>query len=151
MIKIAVLGAGMVGRAIALDLAKNFEVTSVDISGNALKILQEKNPTIKILKKDLNDYKNYPQLLLPFDFVVTAIPGFMGYKTLEAVILSKKNVVDISFFPENALQLDKLAKENNVTAIVDCGVAPGMSNLILGYHNQRIEICLLYTSDAADE
>ena len=140
MIKIAVLGAGMVGRAIALDLAKNFEVTSVDISGNALKILQEKNPTIKILKKDLNDYKNYPQLLLPFDFVVTAIPGFMGYKTLEAVILSKKNVVDISFFPENALQLDKLAKENNVTAIVDCGVAPGMSNLILGYHNQRMEI-----------
>jgi saccharopine dehydrogenase-like NADP-dependent oxidoreductase len=56
------------------------------------------------------------------------------------VILSKKNVVDISFFPENALQLDKLAKENNVTAIVDCGVAPGMSNLILGYHNQRMEI-----------
>lgn len=140
MIKIAVLGAGMVGRAIALDLAKNFEVTSVDISGNALKILQEKNPTIKILKKDLNDYKNYPQLLLPFDFVVTAIPGFMGYKTLEAVILSKKNVVDISFFPENALQLDKLAKENNVTAIVDCGVAPGMSNLILGYHNERMKI-----------
>lgn len=140
MIKIAVLGAGMVGRAIALDLAKNFEVTSIDISDNSLRILQNKNPDINVLKKDLGDHKSYPELLLPFDFVVTAVPGFMGYKTLEAVILSKKNVVDISFFPENALELDKLAKENNVTAIVDCGVAPGMSNLILGYHNQRMEI-----------
>ena len=49
-------------------------------------------------------------------------------------------MVDISFFPENALGLDELAKENQVTAIVDCGVAPGMSNLILGYHNERMTI-----------
>ena len=140
MIKIAVLGAGMVGRAIALDLAKNFDVTSIDISENSLKILQNKNPAIKTLQQDLGDHANYPGFLHPFDFVVTAVPGFMGYKTLEAVILSKKNVVDISFFPENALELDNLAKENNVTAIVDCGVAPGMSNLILRYYNERMEI-----------
>jgi saccharopine dehydrogenase-like NADP-dependent oxidoreductase len=119
MIKIAILGAGMVGRAIALDLAKRFEVTSIDISDNSLKTLQTKNPDIKILKEDLADHGSFPDLLLPFDFVVNAVPGFMGYKTLEAVILSKKDVVDISFFPENALELDGLAKENNVTAIVD--------------------------------
>jgi saccharopine dehydrogenase-like NADP-dependent oxidoreductase len=64
----------------------------------------------------------------------------MGYNTLEAVINAGKNVVDISFFPENALQLDALAKEKNVTAIVDCGVAPGMSNLVLGYYNELMEI-----------
>jgi len=140
MIKIAVLGAGMVGRAIAADLAKSFEVTSIDISENSLHILQKKDPGIKILKTDLGDHQHYPELLKPFDMVVTAVPGFMGYKTLEAVILSKKNVVDISFFPENALELDTLAKGNNVTAIVDCGVAPGMSNLILGYYNERMQI-----------
>lgn len=140
MKKIAVLGAGMVGRTIALDLAKKFEVTSVDISDASLQILQAKDPGINILKRDLKDLNNYHDLLLPFDLVVTAVPGFMGYKTLEAVILSKKNVVDISFFPENALELDKLAKENNITAIVDCGVAPGMSNLILGYYNERMQV-----------
>ncbi|HUS00940.1 MAG TPA: saccharopine dehydrogenase C-terminal domain-containing protein [Chitinophagaceae bacterium] len=140
MIKIAVLGAGMVGKAIAIDLAKNYEVTSIDISDSSLKALQDKNPGIQILKKDLGDYDSYPEILSPFDIIVTAVPGFMGYKTLEAVILSKKNVVDISFFPENALELDEPAKENNVTAIVDCGVAPGMSNLILGYHNERMQI-----------
>ena len=140
MVKIAVLGAGMVGRAIALDLAKNFEVTSLDINANSLNILQKKNPAIKTVQQDLGDHTNYPELLRPFDFVVSAVPGFMGFKTVEAVILSKKNIVDISFFPENALELDKLAKENNITAIVDCGVAPGMSNFILGYHNEKMQI-----------
>ncbi len=50
------------------------------------------------------------------------------------------NVIDIAFFPENSLELDELAKENNVTAIVDCGVAPGMDNIILGRYNEDNEI-----------
>ncbi|MDQ6755724.1 MAG: saccharopine dehydrogenase NADP-binding domain-containing protein, partial [Bacteroidota bacterium] len=140
MLKIAVLGAGMVGSAIAIDLSTAFEVTSIDISEASLQKLQNKNSKIKILKSDLSDHENYRQLLQPFDLVVCAVPGFMGYKTLAAVIKAKKNVVDISFFPENAFELDALAKENNITAIVDCGVAPGMSNLILGYHNERMKI-----------
>jgi len=64
----------------------------------------------------------------------------MGYKTLEAVINAGKDVVDISFFPEDALQLDKLAKQKNVTAITDCGVAPGVSNFIIGRYNEEMKI-----------
>ena len=137
--KIAVLGAGMVGRAIAKDLSADFEVTSFDISDDNLSILK-KEGKIKIVKTDLKDHKNYPALLKPFELVVSAVPGFMGYKTLQAIIESRKNVVDISFFPEDALKLDALAKEKNITAIVDCGVAPGMSNLILGYYNELMQI-----------
>lgn len=140
MKKIGVLGVGMVGRAIAADLAKKFDVTSIDINEDSLNALKEKQPGIHILKKDLSNYADYAELLQPFDYVVSAVPGFMGYKTLHAVIESKKNVVDISFFPENALGLDKLAKENNITAIVDCGVAPGMSNLVIGYYNEQMKI-----------
>ena len=138
--QIAILGAGMVGRAMAIDLSVNFSVTSFDISDQSLQLLTQKNRAVKTVKADLGNYNSYPSLLKEFDFIISAVPGFMGYKTLEAVILAKKNVVDISFFPENALELDKLAKENNVTAIVDCGVAPGMSNLILGYYNERMKI-----------
>ncbi len=138
--QIAILGAGMVGRAMAIDLSANFSVTSFDISEQSLQLLTQKNSGVKTVKTDLGNYSNYPSLLKDFDFIISAVPGFMGYKTLEAIILAKKNVVDISFFPENALELDKLAKENNVTAIVDCGVAPGMSNLILGYYNERMKI-----------
>ena len=138
--QIAILGAGMVGRAMAVDLAAKYNVTSFDVSSHALQLLTQKNNNIKTIKADLSDYSNYDLMLKGFEFVISAVPGFMGYRTLEAIINAKKSVVDISFFPENALELDDLAKENHVTAIVDCGVAPGMSNLILGYYNERMKI-----------
>lgn len=137
---IAVLGAGMVGRAIALDLAKDYSVTSFDLSKENLLALQQRNSAVQTVIADLSRFGEYKKWLSPFDIVVTAVPGFMGYKTLEAVIQAGKNVVDISFFPEDALQLDKLAKEKGVTAITDCGVAPGMSNFIIGRYNAAMKI-----------
>ena len=137
---IAVLGAGMVGRAIALDLAADFSVSSFDVNEQNLQLLQVKNAAIKTVVQDLNDLSAYPAFLKGFDIVVTAVPGFMGFHTLKAVIEAGKNVVDISFFPEDVLQLDALAKEKNVTAVVDCGVAPGMSNFIIGRYNAEMKI-----------
>lgn len=137
---IAVLGAGMVGRAIALDLAKNYSVTSFDLDAGNLNELKQKDASVQTVAADLSQFAEYGNWFSPFDIVVTAVPGFMGYKTLEAVINAGKDVVDISFFPEDALQLDKLAKEKNVTAITDCGVAPGVSNFIIGRYNEEMNI-----------
>jgi lysine 6-dehydrogenase len=137
--KVAVLGAGMVGRTIATDLSKDFEVTSFDKDQNNLAILRN-TTTIQCRAADLSLHENYNKLLNDFELIVCAVPGFMGYKTLEAVINIGKNVADISFFPEDGLKLDALAKQKNITAIIDCGVAPGMSNLILGYHNALMKI-----------
>ena len=138
--QIAILGAGMVGRAMAIDLQQKYSVTSFDVSEQSLDILSKKNKLIKTVKTDLSNFENYATLLQNFDYVICAVPGFMGYNALQAIINAGKNVVDISFFPEDALALDNLAKQKNVTAIVDCGVAPGMSNLILGYHNANMTI-----------
>lgn len=138
--KIAVLGAGMVGRTIAFDLASSFDVTSFDVNEENLQLVKERNTSIKLQKADLKDYKKYPGWLSSFDIVVTAVPGFMGFETLKAVINCKKNVADISFFPEDVLQLDQLAKEKNVTVITDVGIAPGMSNLILGRYNEEMTV-----------
>ena len=137
---IAVLGAGMVGRAIALDLAKDHTVTSFDLDATNLDRLKNDNSSIQTVAADLSQFHEYTRWLNAFDIVVTAVPGFMGYKTLEAVINAGKDVVDISFFPEDALQLDKLAKQKNVTAITDCGVAPGVSNFIVGRYNEEMKI-----------
>ena len=137
---IAILGAGMVGRAMALDLAKRHHVTSFDISTSNLELLQKRNPAIQTFPTDLSGYDYYPKMLQPYDLVVTAVPGFMGYAALEAVIRSRKNVADISFFPENALDLDPLAKEMGVTVITDCGVAPGMSNYLIGRYNEEMTL-----------
>lgn len=139
--KIIVLGSGMVGRAIALDLSKKYDVSCADISNENLDILSKRNPNINIINKDLLcDLKSYEELLSPFDLVISAVPGFMGYRTLENIILCRKNAADISFFPEDSSRLDPLAKEMGVTIITDCGVAPGMSNLILGRYNSIMKI-----------
>jgi lysine 6-dehydrogenase len=138
--KIAVLGAGMVGSTIAIDLAQQYTVTSFDISEKNLQGLQAKCPAIACERFNLQQWNQYAALLQGFDFVVCAVPGHLGYRAIEQVIKAGKSLVDISFFPEDALQLDALAKQHNVTAIVDCGVAPGMSNLIAGYHNEEMDI-----------
>jgi saccharopine dehydrogenase-like NADP-dependent oxidoreductase len=140
MNNIIVLGAGMVGSAIALDLAKNHQVTVADLQQESLKYLQQKNSVINTILLDVNDIEKLKNTILPFNLVVCAVPGFLGYKTLETIIKCGKNVVDISFFPENSLELDTLAKKHNVTAIVDCGVAPGMDNFILGRYNEELKL-----------
>lgn len=139
MKKIIVLGAGLVGKAIAIDLCAEYQVTSVDINQDNLDVLRN-NHIVYTEQANIQQNGVLEKLVRDYDLVIGAVPGFMGYETVKRVINAGKDIVDISFFPENALELDELAKAKNVTAIVDCGVAPGMSNLILGYHNAQMEI-----------
>lgn len=136
--RIIVLGAGLVGKAMALDLAKDFDVTATDLNQEALDSLQ--NTGVKTARLDFSKLDELKKAIDPFDLVVGAVPGFMGFQTVKTVIESGKNMVDISFFPEDPFLLDELAKKNNVTIVTDCGVAPGMGNIILGYHNKRMTI-----------
>src|SRR5687767_2493593 len=115
--KIIVLGAGLVGKAIALDLAKAFDVTSIDINDEALQGLQKHGVTTR--KADITDSKQLAGLVEPFDLVVGAVPGFLGLQTARTIIEAGKNMVDISFFPEDPFQLDELAKKKNVTVVTD--------------------------------
>ena len=138
MKKIIVLGAGRVGSAIALDLNRRFEVTSVDINEEALKKLSA--TSVQTVVADLSKREVIQSLVSDFDLVVGAVPGFMGFEAVKAVIEAKKDIVDISFFPEDAFELDALAKENGVTAVVDCGVAPGFGNIVLGFHHAQSAI-----------
>jgi len=136
MANIIVLGAGLVGGVMAKDLAKDHAVTSVDIDHKNL----EKLSTINTICADISNTETLKNLIKDYDLVIGAVPGFMGYKMMEDVINSGKNIVDISFFPEDPFGLDKLAKEKGVVAIMDCGVAPGMGNIIFGYHDSKMQI-----------
>ncbi len=129
----------MVGRAIAIDLSRRHEVTSADIDQEALRQLEAGHP-IRIVGINLMEEEKIRELVDDFDLVVSAVPGFMGYDILKTVIDTGKNIVDISFMPEDYMELNTLAARRGVTAITDCGVAPGMPNLILGHHNEYMEI-----------
>ena len=139
MNNILILGGGRVGSAIAYDLAQKQSVTVVDINETVLQKLHTKY-NIKVIQQDISKKKNLKKLLKPYDLIISAVPGFMGFNTLKTIIANNKDVVDISFFPEDALQLDKLAKKHKVTALVDFGVAPGLGNIIFGYYDNIMKI-----------
>lgn len=136
--KIIVLGAGMVGSAIALDLSKDYHVTAADLSMQALQVLKSKGIAAK--RVDFSEKKKLRILVEDFDLVIGAVPGFLGFQILKTVIEAGKDIVDISFFPEDAFLLNKSAQQKGVTALVDCGVAPGLSSMIAGYHHHRMMV-----------
>ena len=84
MAKIIVLGAGLVGSVIAKDLAKNHQVASVDFKEDALLPLSKLG--IHTIHADLSDNSTIKRLIKDYDLVVGAVPGFMGYQTLETII-----------------------------------------------------------------
>lgn len=140
MKQIVVLGAGLVGRTVAADLSSHFQVASVDVSEENLQALKLINPEIQTYCTDLSQPVNIRKLIQDAFIVVGCLPGHMGYKANLEIIKLGKDLVDISFFPEDMFGLDELAKNHQVRVITDCGVAPGMGNIILGYHNERMKI-----------
>ena len=134
--KVTVLGCGMVGAAIVRDLADDFEVLAADLSGDALSGLGAL-PGVRTMRTDLSSPESVRSAIEGADLVVGAVPGFMGYGTVETVIKAGVDIVDISFFPEDCLGLDAAAREKGVRCLVDFGVAPGCSNLLFG-HSTRI-------------
>jgi saccharopine dehydrogenase-like NADP-dependent oxidoreductase len=137
---ILVLGAGLVGAPMAKDLSRDadLKVTVTDISDGSLAKLASQD-RITPIKADLSDQDALKKLLAPADLVVNAVPGFMGFTTMETIISEGKDVVDIAFFPENPDPLDTSAKQKGVTAVVDCGVAPGMSNMLVGHCYSKLD------------
>jgi len=136
--KIIVLGAGLVGGAIAADLAGRYDVTAVDLREEALKAVAPKG--VKPLQADLSVPGAVGRIVKAYDLVVGAVPGFMGYHTVRDVIRAGKDMVDISFFPQDPFGLDEEAKEKGVQVVIDAGVAPGMSNIFLGYYDAVMEV-----------
>jgi len=131
--RITVLGAGLVGSAIVQDLAqeKSFSVTAVDVDKGALAKLQAAAATTTV-QADVREPGRIAALAAGCDLMICAVPGFMGFETLKRIIEAGRNVVDISFFAEDPFLLDDLARAKNVTAVIDCGVAPGLCNIIAG-------------------
>lgn len=138
--KILILGAGLVGGAMAKDLSKDerFLVTVADIDQDALTRISSIYP-VRTTRRDLGNPETVKELAGPFDMVISAVPGFMGYRTFKAVIEAGKDIVDIAFFIEDPFDADGLARKNKVTAVMDCGVAPGMCNVLIGYAHHLLD------------
>lgn len=138
--RIVMLGAGIVGSAIAADLARSgYNVTAADLDNVALEKLKQAYD-IDTQCVDFTNPGVLKNLLRNADLVIGAAPGALGFALMNEVIRNGKNMVDISFCPEDFLELDQLAKDHGVTVVADMGVAPGMCNAILGFHDQQMTV-----------
>ena len=117
--KIAVLGGGMVGSLIATELAIDYHVTVFD--NNKLE-LGEINTIVRDVTKE-----EFKKEVLDYDIAVNCLPGFMGFDMLKKLIDLDISCIDISFMPENCLDLAKKASQKNIIIIPDAGIAPGLS------------------------
>jgi saccharopine dehydrogenase-like NADP-dependent oxidoreductase len=137
-----VLGAGRVGFAVAFDLSQqqSCDVTVVDTAETRLARLAGLRH-VTTTRVDANEVTALRALASAHDVVVGALPSVLGYRTLEALIGACPAIVDISFMPEDALALDAVARRAGTTVVVDCGVAPGLSHMMVGDAVRRVDEC----------
>lgn len=144
MPKAIVLGAGMVGSVMAADLVEEpgWDISIADVRPRNLKAAAMRcGGRVRTIEADLAKPQAVKKLVREYDIVLGALASAIGFQTLRAVIEAGKNYCDISFMPQNAIELDDLAKKHGVAAIVDCGVAPGMSNMMAGHGYAQLEKC----------
>jgi len=140
MPKAVVLGCGKVGSVMACDLAasEGWEVRVADPFEDALARVEGRDG-ITTTREDCSDAAVVTRLAEEADIVIGALPSSMGYASIEAVIRTGTPMCDISFMTEDFLELDELAREHGTTVIADCGVAPGMSNMLSSWGVSKLD------------
>lgn len=128
--KVLVLGGGQMGSVIAQDLSECYETKIADINPDLCDIQFDISSANKIQIKDL--FNN-------FDLIIGALPSHLGYTPLKYAVENGNNYVDLSFSKRNPKNLDQIAKNNKSIVFHDCGLSPGLSNLIAGRFNLLFE------------
>jgi hypothetical protein len=135
----------MVGAVIATDIASEFNTTIADYSLANLEKAKARaaaqGRSLTTVQADLSNTAEVRRLASNADIVLGALASHLGFAALKTVIECGRNYCDISFMGEDAPELDALARKHDVTAIVDMGVAPGMSNLLAADLAGRLDTC----------
>jgi len=141
-LRVLVLGCGNIGSVIARDFAESMEESQIVVADREEERAKKVASSIEDaawITVDATDYAGLVEVLRGFDLVIGALPGDYGYQALKAAIEAGVDMVDVSFTPEDPLELDRAAKEAGVTIIPDCGVAPGLSNMLVGYASAKLD------------
>jgi saccharopine dehydrogenase-like NADP-dependent oxidoreductase len=133
-----IAGCGNIGSVAAEDLAKSMKSTDVVVADNdkaKAKTIAEKvgKDNVSWIQVDVTNPKELVKTLKGFDLIMGFLPGKLGYGLAEACIEAGKDLVDVSYMAENPLALDEKAVGVGVTIVPDCGLAPGISNVLVGH------------------
>ena len=136
--KITVLGAGMMGRAVAFDLEKYSNFSKITVADKDEQTLQSAKFFLKGKKIDfaiinVNDPKDVRKHFQHADIVISAVPYRFNYDMTKIAVETKTHFLDLggnNDIVNKQRSLSEKAKKNDVTIIPDCGLAPGMVSVI---------------------
>jgi saccharopine dehydrogenase-like NADP-dependent oxidoreductase len=134
--KILTAGCGHIGSVLVKDLlsSTSYDITISDINLiQAHQIRNSVDANLKCVALDVTDHNTAVSILQEYDIVIGLTPGNIGYRLLQAAIQAKTHCIDLSFMPENPLTLASAAQKAKICVIPDCGVAPGLSNILVGH------------------
>ncbi len=136
--KITVLGAGMMGRAVAFDLEKYSNFSKITVADKDEQTLQSAKFFLKGKKIDfsiinVNDSKDVKKHFQHADVAISAVPYRFNYELTKIAVETKIHFLDLggnNDIVNRQRSLSSEAKKNGVTIIPDCGLAPGMASVI---------------------
>jgi len=142
--KVLVVGCGNIGSVAAKDLAesmRSIKVVVADKNEAKAKDVAEKirKDNVSWIQLDVTNHNKLVDALENFDLAMGFLPGKLGYHLLKACIDARKDLVDVSYMPEKPPELNDEAVKANVTIIPDCGLAPGISNILVGHAVAKID------------
>ncbi|MDP3900914.1 MAG: saccharopine dehydrogenase NADP-binding domain-containing protein [bacterium] len=140
--RVAIFGSGSIGSAIAEYLLKDRAVSEIVLFGQDKKDLgkvlrQLSSKKVRAVVCDITKAKT--SLLAPYDIVFNALPGSVALAGAELALAAQKNLIDVSDldFAEYK-HLKKKAVNGGVIFVPECGVSPGLTNLIVGAESERL-------------
>lgn len=146
--KVAVLGAGLMGKEAAGDLVRNPEVETVflaDLHVAQAELFKEQlgNSKLHVLFLDANDDEALATVISKADVVINALFYTFNEKVARIALDCGVHCVDlgghIGGATDAVLSLHEQAEKKGVTLIPDLGVAPGMMNILTGYGAGKLD------------
>jgi lysine 6-dehydrogenase len=145
--KMLVLGAGHQGSACAGDLLDNPRVdvvTLADLHPERLPAFLARRADARLAPVTVNvkDHPAVSVLMQGHDAVLSALPYYFNGPMAELAVAAGCHFADLGGNTEIVFeqqQLDGAASENDVSVIPDCGLAPGMINILAAEGIRRLD------------
>jgi len=142
--KVLILGLGNIGSIATKDLANSISSIRIFVADKSeirAKEIAERigKENVSCIQLDVTNPTELATALKDFDLVMGFLPGKLGYRLTKACIEAGKDLVDVSYMAENPLTLTEDAIRAGVTIVPDCGLAPGISNILVGHAASELD------------
>jgi saccharopine dehydrogenase-like NADP-dependent oxidoreductase len=142
--KVIVLGCGNIGSVATEDLATTAGLSEVVVADNNERRAREVVKRIGMsnvswIQLDVEKRDELTDVLKGFNLALGFLPGNLGYRLAEACVEAHNNLVDVSYMREDPMKLNESAKKAGSTIVPDCGLAPGISNVLVGHSASMLE------------